>query len=324
MANRVWFDARSLSRRYTTGWERYVRELAVHLPKLIDVTLWTPKTDNRLSLLLSDLKTAKSQSGHQVAHFPTYPPKYKNQETSQVITVHDLTWWKYSETSSFLGKKYYKQNMSEAILQSDLIICPSNAIRNELHDKFSVPTTKIFAIPHGNSLPIGIKKIPSRPYFLSIGTIEPRKNLDFYAQALTKANLVNSFDFIHVGRNGWGNLPSQLKHVHANSDQELANLITNAQAVVIPSLYEGFGLPVLESHAQGTPLVISSDPALVELSNQSDKIFELGNLDSLIESLEYFADSILKPSQNEIEAAKSMTWLKSAEKHVETYLELLK
>jgi glycosyltransferase involved in cell wall biosynthesis len=109
-----------------------------------------------------------------------------------------------------------------------------------------------------------------------------------------------------------------------NNDQELANLIANAQAVVIPSLYEGFGLPVLESHAQGIPLVISSDPALVEISNQSDKMFELGNLDSLIESIKYFAESSSKPNQSEIETAKSMTWLKSAEKHVEAYLDLLK
>ena len=324
MANRVWFDARSLARRYTTGWERYVRELAVYLPKLIDVTLWTPKTDNRISLLFSDFQTFKSQSGHQVFHFPTYPPRNRNLTTKQIITVHDLTWWKYPDASSFLGKNYYKQNMSQAILQSELIICPSNTIRNEIHQKFSIPTNKIIAIPHGNSLPTGVKKSPSKPYFLSIGTIEPRKNLDFYAQAIAETGLVKSFDFIHVGRKGWGNLPSQLKHVQVNNDQELANLITNAQAVVIPSLYEGFGLPVLESHAQETPLVISSDPALVELSNQSDKIFELGNLDSLIESIKYFADSSSKPTQSEIETAKSMTWLKSAEKHVETYLELLK
>ena len=100
MANRVWFDARSLSRRYTTGWERYVRELALHLPKLIDITLWTPKTDNRLSLLLSDFKALRSQSGHQVVHFPTYPPRGKKINTSQVITLHDLTWWNYPETRS--------------------------------------------------------------------------------------------------------------------------------------------------------------------------------------------------------------------------------
>jgi glycosyltransferase involved in cell wall biosynthesis len=119
-------------------------------------------------------------------------------------------------------------------------------------------------------------------------------------------------------------LPEVLKSVNTNSDQELANLITNATAVVIPSLYEGFGLPVLEAHAQGIPVVVSNTGALVELSNSSDKIFELANLTSLVESLNYFADSEKKLQSTEEELAKSFTWLKSAELHVETYLGLLK
>jgi glycosyltransferase involved in cell wall biosynthesis len=324
MANRVWFDARSLSRRYTTGWERYALELANHLPKLIDSTIWTPKTNNHLALLISDFQTAKSQSGHQVVHFPTYPPRNKNKETSQVITVHDLTWWKYPETSSFLGKNYYKKNMTKAILQSDLIVCPSNAIRTEIHNKFSIPTSKIVAIPHGNSLPKGTVKPSSKPYFLSIGTIEPRKNLGFYAQAIKESKLESNFDFFHVGRKGWGNLPSNLKSLDVKSDQELANLIINAQAVVIPSLYEGFGLPVLESHAQGTPVVVSDDPALVEISTSSGKIFELGNLDSLVLALRYFSETKQKLNSSQISQAQSMTWANSVQKHVETYLGLLK
>ena len=324
MANRVWFDARSLSRRYTTGWERYARELAYHLPKLIDATIWTPNTNNRLSLLISDFQTAKSQSGHQVVHFPTYPPRNKNSEASQVLTVHDLTWWKYPETSSFLGKNYYKKYMTKAILQSDLIICPSDAIQIEIHNKFSIPTSKIICIPHGNSLPKGVVSPSTKPYFLSIGTIEPRKNLDFYAQAIKESKMESNFDFFHVGRKGWANLPSNLKSIDVKNDQELANVIINAQAVVIPSLYEGFGLPVLESHAQGTPVVISNDSALVELSSSSDKIFELGNLDSLTLALKYFAESKQKLDSTQISEAQSMTWANSAQKHVETYLGLLK
>jgi glycosyltransferase involved in cell wall biosynthesis len=324
MVNRVWFDARSLSRRYTTGWERYVRELANHLPKLIDTTIWTPNTNNRLALLISDFQTTKSQSGHQVVHFPTYPPRNKDKDTSQVITVHDLTWWKYPETSSFLGKNYYKNNMSQAILQSDLIICPSNAIQTELHNKFSIPTNKIFSIPHGNSLPKGVISPYTKPYFLSIGTIEPRKNLDFYAQAIKESKLENQFDFFHVGRKGWGNSPSNLKSIDVKNDQELSNLIINAQAVVIPSLYEGFGLPVLESHAQGTPVVISNDPALVELSTSSDKIFELGNLDSLALALKYFSETKQNLDSSQIVEAESKTWASSAQKHVEAYLGLLR
>jgi glycosyltransferase involved in cell wall biosynthesis len=324
MANRVWFDARSLSRRYTTGWERYVRELAFHLPKLVDLTLWTPKTDNRLSLLLSEFKALKSQSGHQVVHFPTYPPRSKKINTSQVITLHDLTWWKYPETSSFLGNNYYKQNMTKAIFQSDIIICPSNSIKNEIVNQFSIISSKVKSIPHGNSLPIGIKQKPNKPYFLSIGTVEPRKNLDFYAKAIKESGLISDFEFVHVGRLGWGNLPEILKSINTGNDQDLANLITNATAVVIPSLYEGFGLPVLEAHAQGIPVILSNTGALVELSNSSDKIFELGDLKSLVDSLKYFADSRKEMQSAEVELAKSFTWLKSAQLHVETYLGLLK
>jgi glycosyltransferase involved in cell wall biosynthesis len=324
MANRVWFDARSLSRRYTTGWERYVRELAFHLPKLVDITIWTPKTENRLSLLLSDFKALKNQSGHQVVHFPTYPPRIKKINTSQVVTLHDLTWWKYPETSSFLGNSYYKQNMTKAILQSDVVICPSESIKNEIVSQFSVIPNKVKAIPHGNSLPIGIKQKPNKPYFLSIGTVEPRKNLDFYAKAIKESGLSSNFGFMHVGRLGWGKLPEMFKNIKTGNDQDLANLITNATAVVIPSLYEGFGLPVLEAHAQGIPVVISNTDALVELSNSSDKIFELGNLTSLVDSLKYFADSEKELKSAEVELAKSFTWLKSAQLHVETYIGLLK
>jgi glycosyltransferase involved in cell wall biosynthesis len=324
MANRVWFDARSLSRRYTTGWERYVRELAFHLPKLVDITLWTPKTDNRLSLLLSDFKALRSQTGHQVVHFPTYPPRSKKINTSQVLTLHDLTWWKHPETSSFLGNNYYKQNMTKAIFQSDVIICPSNSIKNEIINQFSIIPSKVKSIPHGNSLPMGIKQKPIKPYFLSIGTVEPRKNLDFYAQAVKESELISNFEFVHVGRLGWGKLPEILKSINTGNDQDLANLITNATAVVIPSLYEGFGLPVLEAHAQGISVIISNTGALVELSNSSDKIFELGDLKSLVDSLKYFADSEKELQSAEVELAKSFTWLKSAQLHVETYLGLLK
>jgi glycosyltransferase involved in cell wall biosynthesis len=171
---------------------------------------------------------------------------------------------------------------------------------------------------------MGIKQKPNKPYFLSIGTVEPRKNLDFYAKAIKEAGLISNFEFIHVGRPGWGKLPEILKNMNSNNDQDLANLITNATAVVIPSIYEGFGLPVLEAHAQGIPVVISNSGALVELSNSSDKIFELGNLSSLVDSLKYFAESEKKLQSNEIELAKSFTWLKSAGLHVETYLGLLK
>jgi glycosyltransferase involved in cell wall biosynthesis len=323
MTNRVWFDARSLSRGYTSGWERYVRELSIKLPNLIDITLWNPMVKNRINLLLSDYVYNKSQIGHSLVHFPTYPPTKLNISHKNVITIHDLTWWNFPETSSFLGKNYYKKYMEKAIQKSDLIVTPSLAIKNELNKKFSINLNKIISISHGNSLPQGTVSKPAQPYFLSVGTIEPRKNLDFYSKAIDESKLKNNFDFIHVGRTGWGSLPKNLKLQTVNNDKDLANLILNAQAVVIPSLYEGFGLPLLESHAQGTPVILSNDPALIELSSSQDKIFELENVKTLVDSLLHFSNTNEKLSIDLINEANSFTWEKSAQSYVETYLRLL-
>jgi len=323
MNNQVWFDARSLSRGYTTGWERYVRELAKYLPSLIDITLWRPNTPNRLSLILSDYRSQKSQKGHKVIHYPTYPPALINKSIKTILTVHDLTWWTYPETSSFLGKNYYKKNMDKAIAAADLIIVPSKSVKNEILNKFNITFEKVIQITHGNSLPLGVISIPSKPYFLSIGTVEPRKNLNFYSKAIDKSNLLRDFDFYHVGRIGWGRVPPNLKQINAKNDQDLANLIKNAQAVVITSKYEGFGLPVLESHVQGVPVIMSNVEALIELSNNQDQIFDLNNLDSLIQSLLYFSSNKIILNEPNLMEARKMTWLKSAQNHVEAYQRLV-
>jgi glycosyltransferase involved in cell wall biosynthesis len=90
--------------------------------------------------------------------------------------------------------------MTKAIFESDLIICPSDSIKNEIINRFSVISNKVKVIPHGNSLPLGIVKKPNKPYFLSIGTVEPRKNLDFYAQAIKESGLKSNFELREIKR----------------------------------------------------------------------------------------------------------------------------
>jgi glycosyltransferase involved in cell wall biosynthesis len=204
-----------------------------------------------------------------------------------------------------------------------LIITPSKSVKSEIVDKFRVSFERVLQITHGNSLPEGITHHSSKPYFLSIGTVEPRKNLDFYSKAITESKLLNDFDFYHVGRIGWGKLPTNLKQKTAKSDQELANLIKNAQAVVIPSIYEGFGLPVLEAHAQGVPVIMSNVESLKELSIQRDQIFELSDLDSLIQLLNYFAKNKITLDEKDVIKATNTNWLTSAQKHVEAYKRLI-
>ena len=199
----------------------------------------------------------------------------------------------------------------------------SRFTKEEIIQKFSKSSEYIEVIAHGNSLPNGVFNKPSKPYFLSIGTVEPRKNLDFYSKAIEISKLNSDFDFIHVGRIGWGKLPSNLKRIDVNSDQDLANLIVNSSAVVITSTYEGFGLPVLEAHVQGAPVIMSNVKSLMELSNNQDKIFDLANIDSLVDALVQFSTNSTKLDLKYIENAQNFTWLKSAQRHVETYLRLL-
>ena len=128
---------------------------------------------------------------------------------------------------------------------------------------------------------------------------------------------------MHAGRIGWAQLPENLKLTNIKDDQGLADLITNARAVVIPSLYEGFGLPVLEAHSQGVPVIMSNIESLQELSNKQDKIFELNNTDSFVDSLLHFSKNDQKLENDLIQKAKNYTWEKSAQLHVDSYLKVL-
>lgn len=318
MQKDVWIDARSLSRPYVTGWERYVRNLESGLRNYPNITFETISNGSKLNLLASDLKYPTKSKNFKVAHFPTYPPIYKSRAKFQILTIHDLTWWKFSKYSSYLGKYYYKFFMEKAIKNSSAIIVPSNSIKKELQELFKFNEKSIFVIEHGNSLPQGIPKKIEKPYFLSFGTIEPRKNLDFYAEAIIKSGLTKDFDFIHVGRIGWGSLPKIFKHISAN-DQELANWIINSHCVVVPSLYEGFGLPVLETHFQGKNVLLSNDPALCELKLDSDFVFELNNIESLISQLKNISTRVNKLTNEELEKTKQQNWSKSIQKHLDLY-----
>jgi glycosyltransferase involved in cell wall biosynthesis len=208
--------------------------------------------------------------------------------------------------------------MEKAFKNSCAIIVPSRSIKKDVIDLFNFNEEKIFVIEHGNSLPRGKSKKIDKPYFLSFGTIEPRKNLDFYAKAITLSGLMKDFDFIHVGRTAWGVLPKVFKHISAN-DQELADLITNSHCVVVPSLYEGFGLPVLEAHYQGKNVLLSNDEALCELKLDSDSIFELNNLDSLISQLKRVSTEVNQLSTYDIEKTNQYNWNKSVQKHLDLY-----
>ena len=321
MVQNTWFDARSWSKPYITGWERYSLEIGRRLLALGVIDAWEPRVENKIKLLKSDFAAFKVSEDFAVAHFPTYPPIKRAHAKKQVFTLHDLTWWRFPETASFLGKNYYRKHAQKAIKQSDAIIVPSRAIAREMIDEFKVNENLIHVIQHGNSLPKeNIKEFKNaKPYFLSIGTIEPRKNLDAYAKAIAKSGLAKTHDFIHVGRDAWGTLPKEFKRIKATLDKELAALVQGAVALVMPSVYEGFGLPMLEAHALGTPVIANSIEALKELQLKEDVFVNCSVTDEFAEVLKIWAKEPQKLSETSVSQSQLLNWDLATKQHQQLY-----
>jgi glycosyltransferase involved in cell wall biosynthesis len=103
-------------------------------------------------------------------------------------------------------------------------------------------------------------------YVLAVGTLEPRKNLDRTAEAASLAGV----ELRVVGAQGWGGVsPNGVRWLGEVGDDELARLLRGARALVYPSLYEGFGIPVAEAMACGTPVVTSQESAMADVAGAS-------------------------------------------------------
>ena len=321
MVENTWFDARSWGKAYTTGWERYATEIGKRLLNEGVIHPWQPKIKSKLNLLQSDLKAFGVSDAFEVAHFPTYPPIKKAKAKNQVFTLHDLTWWKFPETATLLGKRYYKFHAQRAVKESEAIIVPSRYVAREVVELFKINENLVHVIQHGNSLPNDGVEIfnNSKPYFLSIGTIEPRKNLETYAKAIKRSGLLKTHDFIHVGRDAWGTLPKEFKRIRASLDSELAALVKGARAIVMPSIYEGFGLPMLEAHALGTPVIGNNIGALKELQLKEDLLVDCQVTDEFADGLIEFSQNSIKLSQTSISQSQLLNWDLAAKQHRQLY-----
>jgi len=174
-----------------------------------------------------------------------------------------------------------------------------------------------------------------RPYFLCIGTLQPRKNMASAWTAFKQLplNIQSEYDLVIVGRNGWGveTLVAQLKNQNADShvkwlgpvaEIDKLALLQGAKALVFPSLSEGFGLPMLEAFAAGTPVIASNTTSLIEVSGGAALGIDPLNTGEVMEAM-------LAVSQNEAlrlqmiqkgrQRSLEFTWEKCAEQTSAVY-----
>ena len=256
-------DIPALYTKYIDG-ERVVAEVIRGEKKLLFLQ-WT---------LYRKLKSIKADK----YLFFAFPSPYLFKRKGIINTIHDMGAWDSSSEMQKMSNKYFKISYKKAAKISEYIITVSKFSKGRIADILHVANERIKVIPSAvyegiteNIAPFeDIQKsydVPSK-YIMTLSTIEPRKNMRILLEAYTNIADKVDYDLLLVGRKGW-NMDDTLSVYENNprihitgfvKDEHLSAVYKNALCFVFPSLYEGFGLPPVESLALGTP-VISSDAA---------------------------------------------------------------
>ena len=211
-----------------------------------------------------------------------------------VTTVHDLSWLSFPDAHPVERVRFLERHLPETLERANLVLTDSEFIAGEISARFGLPRAKIRTIPLGvdaNYRPRARDEIAptlakhglaDSAYLLVVATLEPRKNLARLVQAYAAlpAALKARHPLVIVGARGWqsGELERAIAPLESAGtarrlgyvdERELPLLYAGAHAFAFPSLYEGFGLPVLEAMASGVPALTSNVSSLPEVAGDT-------------------------------------------------------
>lgn len=239
-----------------------------------------------------------------------------------VMTLHDLSPW--------LDDPHFHQEPSPRVRNRvplllrahipTMIITPSEAVKRAAIARFGLDSARVAAVPHAASRHFRRVDAPPspRPYFLFVGTLEPRKNIGRLIEAWKEVRKAEDIDLVLAGRPREGfSVPPEpgLRILGAVPEEDLPALYSGAAAVVYPSLYEGFGLPVLEAMQCGATVITSRDPALMEVSAGAAVHVDATDAGALAEAMR------ARPNRREesMKRAALFSWANTARKTREVY-----
>ncbi len=287
-----------------------------------------------------------SLAGRDLLHAPTavtVPPSGVRQRL--VVTVHDLAFVVHPEAFPREWRLLYRLGLHRAVRTADAVIAVSRHTGEDLIRRTRLDPSKLRVIPLAPSLPEtradveeALERLKVRtPYVLFVGTLEPRKNLVRLVRAYRRVVRQGApHALVLAGPIGWHAQPL-LRHVEAGGPGEvvltgrvaaadLDALYRGASAFVYPSLYEGFGLPVLDAMARGLPSVVSTSSSLPEVAGEAavpvDPFSEAGIADALARVL---GDAGLAARLREAghARARAFSWERTAAETLEVYRSLL-
>lgn len=252
-----------------------------------------PKT-KRLSTKIQRpfFESFRKKTVYDIFHRTYFANYQKKKGTKDIITVHDFTHEKFSGVFSRLDKTISAKK--QAIENADGIICISNSTKSDLMNLYKIPEEKIKVIYHGNSLNYNVIEEPifKTPYLLYVGDRRAYKNFHTVLLAFKNSDFIrNNFSLLCFGGGGFKDTEKSLITEYGlkekifqteGTDKELSNAYKHASAFIYPSLYEGFGIPLLEAMHYGCPVIASDTSCFPEIAGNAALYFNPDNTEDLI------------------------------------------
>ena len=318
---RVGLDVSPL-RQTRAGTARYVQALLTHAP--VDYARFAWGGGQRMTAAARDvlwypwlLPIMTTRADVAVLHCPTFRGPFRSR-VPLVVTVHDLAVLRHPETFNRWTRTYSRVAVSRVAGAAERLIAVSEFTKAETIELLGVAEDRVRVVANGIEAafhPDG--RAEEGDYVLAVGTLEPRKNLTRLADATSRLGV----ELRVVGAQGWGRveLGSGVQLLGFVSDERLAELYRGASCLAYPSLYEGFGIPILEAMACGTPVVTSAGGATEETAGAAAVLIEPHDTGSIAAGIEEARARRVELRALGLERASRFSWEKAAEQTAEVY-----
>ncbi len=256
-----------------------------------------------------------------------------------VVTCHDVIGMIFPQYFSTSAQLYWKTLLPASLRHADHILTVSTASKRDIVRLVGIPESRITVTPLAAKSVFQPQTNPAlltqvrrthnlpRPFCLAVGTLEPRKNLPFLIEAFATAKR-EDHDLVIVGKRGWDadNVDQRIKQLHLGdrvriveyvAEDEVVQLMAGATALLFPSRYEGFGLPVLEAMACGTPVVASTSSSVPEVAGEAVLYADPADLDAWRTHISnVIGDQALRDKlrASGLQRAKQFTWENTAQR----------
>jgi glycosyltransferase involved in cell wall biosynthesis len=309
------------------GTARYVRGLLEELDGVDVVRLGFGRRGRAATVVrdtawyLAGLPREAGRRGADVLHCTTFRGPVRSR-VPVVVTVHDLAVLRRPELFTPWVRLYARTLLRPVVRAAARVIAVSEFTAREVSELCGVPPERIRVVPNGVGEPFAADGPAAEgDYVLAVATLEPRKNLPRLAEATRRLGV----ELRVVGARGWGGVEvagNGVRWLGEPDDDEVARLYRGALCLAYPSLYEGFGLPVLEALRCGAPVVTSAGTAMEEVADGAAELVDPHDAGAIAAGIERAIARRDELSRAGPERAARFTWRAAADATAAVYREV--